>query len=266
MLSCLACVPAGRSHLHSLIESQIMDPKITCHMIASVDGRLLPERWSHGTIKETSDLIHRAYDQPAERLGGDGWMVGRNTMASYADGERVPAPMSTLVVRDSFKGKRGKRKLAIAIDPFGKLVFAGHELDGDHVVMILSERVEDTYLADLRSKGISYVFAGPDGRNLRKAMKTLHCLFGVREILLQGGGQINGAFLAAGLIDEFSTLVFPAIDGMHAIPSIVDYQGKDTQEPAAGLRLRLIANETLEEGVVWLRHAVERSHDTPEHA
>ena len=32
--------------------------------------------------------------------------------------------------------------------------------------------------------------------------------------------------------------------------------------PGSGdLRLRLIANETLEEGIVWLRHKVERTHD-----
>lgn len=238
-----------------------MKPKITCHMIASVDGRLATERWSRGTGEQTRDLVHRVYEHSAERLGGDGWMVGRKTMAVYAQGERVPSPLATPVVRDSFKGRRGKRALAIVFDPSGKLVFSGHDLDGDHLVTVLSERVEDTYLADLRSKGVSYVFAGPDGHDLGRAMKTLHCLLGVRQILLQGGGQINGTFLEAGLIDEFSTLIFPAIDGMHGVPGIIDYQGKETNAPAGDLRLRLIANETLEEGIVWLRHKVERTHD-----
>lgn len=241
-----------------------MKPKITCHMIASVDGRLATERWPHGTDQETRDLVHRVYDYSAERLGGDGWMVGRKTMAAYAEGERVPMPLPSSVVRDAFKGKRGKRALAVVFDPSGKLVFSGHDVDGDHLVTVLSERVEDDYLADLRSKGISYVFAGPDSRDLSGAMKTLHCLFGSRNLLLQGGGRINGAFLKAGLIDEFSTLIFPAIDGKHGIPAIIDYRGKDTNTPAGDLRLRLIANETLEEGVVWLRHSVERSDDARE--
>lgn len=241
-----------------------MKPKIICHMIASVDGRLATERWPHGTREDTRDLVHRVYDQSAERLGCDGWMVGRKTMATYARDSRVPSPLPSPVIRDSFKGKRGKRALAVVFDPSGKLIFSGHDVDGDHLVTVLSERVEDDYLADLRSRGISYVFAGPDGRDLRHAMKTLHCLFGVRKILLQGGGRINGAFLKAGLIDEFSTLIFPAIDGMHGIPGIVDYQGRETNTPAGDLRLRLIANETLEEGVVWLRHAAERSHEAHE--
>jgi riboflavin biosynthesis pyrimidine reductase len=38
-------------------------------------------------------------------------------------------------------------------------------------------------------------------------------------------GRINGAFLKHGLIDEFSTLIFPAVDGVAGTQSIVDYAG-----------------------------------------
>lgn len=240
-------------------ESQTMTPKITCHMIASVDGRLATDRWSFSGSEAARDVIHRVYDETASRLSGDGWMVGRKTMAEFVLNERVPAPLSPPVPRDAFKGKRGGRRLAIVLDRSGKLVYANHDLNGDHVVTILSERVEDAYLADLRRKGVSYLFAGPNGDDLEAAMAALCRLFGVREILLQGGGRINGAFLAAGLIAEFSTLIFPAIDGMHGIPAIVDYNSGATQSPANGFTLRLIANETLENGVVWLRHEVDRA-------
>src|SRR5271166_1629596 len=46
--------------------------------------------------------------------------------------------------------------------------------------------------------------------------------FGIRTLLLEGGGHINGAFLQADLVDEVSLLVVPGIDGRHDIPAVFD--------------------------------------------
>jgi riboflavin biosynthesis pyrimidine reductase len=81
----------------------------------------------------------------------------------------------------------------------------------------------------------------------------------LKKLLLEGGGKINGAFLKHNLIDEFSTLVHPAVDGVAGTDSIVDYVGSEDDRPGAGQTLRLIHCETLEGGMVWLRHAVERT-------
>src|SRR5438067_9295087 len=80
-------------------------------------------------------------------------------------------------------------------------------------------------------------------------------------LLLEGGGKINGAFLKHKLIDEFSTLIHPAIDGLAGVQSIVDYDGHERDRPGAGQSLSLTHCETLEGGMVWLRHAVERAPD-----
>ena len=80
-----------------------------------------------------------------------------------------------------------------------------------------------------------------------------------RKLLLEGGGIINGAFLRHRLIDEFSTLIHPAVDGVAGTPSIIDYQGEDGERPGKGPALRLIGCETLEGGMVWLRHRVEEA-------
>jgi 5-amino-6-(5-phosphoribosylamino)uracil reductase len=88
-------------------------------------------------------------------------------------------------------------------------------------------------------------------------MDALGDSFGIRRILLEGGGRINGAFLKAGLIDEVSLLVAPAIDGLAGIPSIFEYVGGAEEQPAAGRSLRHVATETLEGGMVWLRYRVE---------
>src|SRR5271165_5148135 len=66
-------------------------------------------------------------------------------------------------------------------------------------------------------------FTGREGKNtacvsgkssidLTDAVNQLGEHFGIRTLLLEGGGHINGAFLEADLIDEVSLLVVPGID------------------------------------------------------
>ncbi|WP_236961760.1 dihydrofolate reductase family protein [Methylobacterium sp. XJLW] len=106
---------------------------------------------------------------------------------------------------------------------------------------------------------MSYVFAGPDGWNLAKAMDALGEVFGVGTLLLEGGASINGAFLKAGLIDEISVLIQPTVDGLAGVQSIFEYRGGPDERPGAGQALRHMSTETLEGGMVWLRYRVEKA-------
>ncbi|MEH3146451.1 MAG: dihydrofolate reductase family protein [Methylobacterium frigidaeris] len=234
-----------------------MRPKIICHMVSSVDGRLLVGRWTPPAAGIEAGLHHRHYEEVAGRLGGEGWIVGRTTMAEIAEGQpRTPASVPG-GLRGTHVADRKGRDLAVAIDPHGKVHYGRDDVGGDHVVAVLGEDVPDAYLAELREDGVSYLFAGPDGRDLAGALDTLGQAFGVGTLLLEGGGAINGAFLKAGLIDEVSLLVHPAIDGLAGVPSIFDYRGGPHQKPAAGRTLRHLHTETLEGGTVWLRYRVE---------
>jgi riboflavin biosynthesis pyrimidine reductase len=234
-----------------------MRPKIICHMASSVDGRLLVDRWSPLAAGLPGDLIHRLYEETAAQLGGEGWIVGRTTMAEIAKGQprQVESPDDDL--RKTFFGKRGGRDLAVAVDPHGKIHYGRDDAGGDHLVAVLGEGVPDSYLAELRADGVSYLFAGPDGRDLRKALDILGEEFGARTLLLEGGGVLNGAFLKAGLVDEISLLVAPVIDGLAGMPSVFEYQGQPGEKPAEGRALRHVQSETLEGGTAWLRYRIE---------
>ena len=80
--------------------------------------------------------------------------------------------------------------------------------------------------------------------------------FGVRTLLLEGGGHINGAFLRAGLIDEVSVLLVPGIDGRPSVASVFD--GVDAAESSA-VALKLRSVEQRDGGMLWLRYEVPRS-------
>ncbi|ACL60960.1 dihydrofolate reductase family protein [Methylobacterium nodulans] len=234
-----------------------MRPKIICHMVSSVDGRLLVGRWTPPAKGIEAGLLHRHYEEVAGCLNGEGWIVGRTTMAEIAKGKPRTLAAIPAELRGTHVADRKGRDLAVAIDPHGKVHYGQDDVGGDHVVAVLGEGVTDAYLAELREDGVSYLFAGPDGHDLAGAMATLGEVFGVGTLLLEGGGAINGAFLKAGLIDEVSLLVHPAIDGLAGVPSIFDYRGAPDEKPAAGRALRHFRTETLDGGTVWLRYRVE---------
>jgi riboflavin biosynthesis pyrimidine reductase len=234
-----------------------MRPKIICHMASSVDGRLLADRWTPPASGVATDIVPRIYEEAGKRLAADGFLVGRNTMTEF-EGVTIGEPSSGGAQRrDSHRGDRAGRSIAVVVDPQGKLYYAVDHAEGDHIVAILGEQVSDDYLSELRRVGVSYLFAGREGKDLHAAMDALGDAFGIKTLLLEGGGLINGAFLKAGLIDEISVLVYPGIDGLAGIPSIFDYAGADNDQPAAGKALRHLATETLEGGMVWLRYSFE---------
>ncbi|WP_026321016.1 dihydrofolate reductase family protein [Arhodomonas aquaeolei] len=233
-----------------------MRPKITCHMITSLDGRLCPERWSDPVGSRVMDLIDAHYDTAAERLGGEGWIVGRRTMTDYVDQNQSPPLLETPRERPAYFQERAGRDVAVAIDPSGRLRFDQGEVDGDHAVVVLSQRVPDEHLERLREAGVSYVFAGPHGDDLAEAMEILGDAFGIGHLVLEGGGATNGAFLSAGLIDEVSTLICPAIDGLAGIPAIFEHSDPSGRAPSEGQHLRLLSCQTLSGGVIWLRHEI----------
>ena len=160
-------------------------------------------------------------------------------------------------IRSTHMGDRKGRDVAVAIDPSGKLHYGQDHAAGDHVIAVIGEQVSDAYLRELREDGVSYLFAGADGRDLHRALDTLRRDFGIKTLLLEGGGHINGAFLKADLIDETSVLVYPGIDGLAGVSSIFEYVGARDDQPAAGRSLRHIATTVLEGGMVWLRYQVE---------
>jgi 5-amino-6-(5-phosphoribosylamino)uracil reductase len=234
-----------------------MRPYIICHMATSIDGRLHPSRFTAAARGNSPEVLASHYEAVAERFEADGWIVGRKTMTELAKGSPRAIASANIAKREPYIGNWRNRKLAIAIDPAGRVHYGADNLGGDHIVAVLGEQASDSYLAELREDGVSYLFAGPKGDDLPSAVDQLGRLFGARKLLLEGGGIINGAFLRHRLIDEFSTLIHPAVDGVAGSPSIIDYTGREGERPGVGQALRLIETETLEGGMVWLRHTVE---------
>lgn len=222
-------------------------PYVICHMIPSVDGRIVTARWP------LPDAAYGCYERAAGALKGDAWIIGRVSMEPYAGKGRVPRSAATVPPGDYIAPHKAKG-FAIALDPSGKLAFRKADIDGEHVISVLTGRASEEHKAYLRGIGASYLIGGREIIDLRAILRRLRSRFGIKRLLLEGGGKINGAFLKAGLINELSLLVAPVADGANGAPTLFD-AGEERRAPR---RLKLLSCEPLAGGVVWLRYKVER--------
>lgn len=224
-------------------------PYVICHMVPSVDGRIDVTHWN----LPRSGLA--AYERTAQTFKAQGWLIGRVSMEPYAGKARVPKRKGgEPIARKDFIAHRDAGSYAIALDPSGKLTWESGSIDGEHVITVLTEGVSDDYLAFLQSKGISYLFGGRKELNLERVLQKLYREFGIKRLLLEGGGKINGSFLAADLIDELSLILAPIADGSIGTPALFD--AKEGRGPMR--RLKLVSVEKLEGNMVWLRYKVRR--------
>jgi 2,5-diamino-6-(ribosylamino)-4(3H)-pyrimidinone 5'-phosphate reductase len=227
-------------------------PYIICHMIMTVDGKILTRRWRKHI---ESSLTSKFYDSCAAEFDVGSWLVGTTTMKELTGDDRAIRAPKEQIPDGDFIANQKAETFAIGTDTNGVLRFDEDNVGGDQAIVITSETVSAAYRAHLRKVGVSYVLCGRDKINLKLAMKKLRQEFKLDKILLEGGGIINGAMLSAGLVDEISQVIVPVVDGGGpSVTGFFDLQGKAPAHAAAALRL--IEQRTLKGGTQWLRYKV----------
>lgn len=226
-------------------------PHVICHMMVSLDGRIHPSRWTTSPDGVRGDWS-KLYERIHEELAGDAWLVGRVTMAEMSKAAARPPAGAVRVDRPHHFARRDASSYAIALDRSGKVHFDKPDIGGDHVVVLLGRDVPDSHLAELMAAGVSYVVASDDAMDVGALLEILGRELGIRRLLLEGGGHVNGSLLAAGVVDEISLLVAPAIDGGEGVTGVFDAGPAGL---AGKTQLRLISAEPREHGVVHLRYA-----------
>src|SRR5690349_19213702 len=125
-------------------------PRVICQMMTSLDGRILTDGWP------LSPEGRKQYEQVHASYESDGWLCGRVTMEQhFAQGTRPEAEVKkehTGAPREDFVAPGEHKSYAFALDEHGRLAWDSNDIDGDHVVAILSERVSHEYLDFLRAK------------------------------------------------------------------------------------------------------------------
>jgi len=231
-----------------------MKPHVICHMGTSLDGRTIPSRWLPNDA-HIGDLYERLHNE----MGCDAWIVGRVTGQEFAKrDDGYPVAKMEPLPRTAWIAKPDAETYAVVLDQHGKIAWGRSDIGGDHLVVVLSESVPDAHLAGLRDEGVSYVFAGMEKIDVGAALSALKEALGIERVLLEGGGNINGAFLRAGLIDEISLVLVPAIDGSAGVPALFDSSDPTETSPSPISELTLQSCTLKEGGNVWLRYSLKR--------
>ena len=224
-----------------------MKPYIICHMMASVDGRI------DCAMTEQIDSSD-AYYEALEQLRCPTTIEGRVTMQMhFALPEPFVASSPEPIGHTAFsKAADGKPGYDVAIDTHGKLRWPANEQNGQPLLVIASEDCPKEYFDTLNRQGISWIAVGKGRIDLARAVDMLNTEFGVERIALVGGGHINGAFLAAGLLDEVSLMIGPGIDGRKGMAAVFDGID-DSCRPATLLSLQTVERMG---DTVWMRYKV----------
>jgi riboflavin biosynthesis pyrimidine reductase len=232
-----------------------MKPDVIMLMSASLDGQQHPSRWTatpDGDRKALGGMFERVHDT----LGGDAWIVGRVTMQEMSKAVAHPPRAVPPVERPVHVAARGAKGYGVVLDPSGRAHFSGGTVGGDAVIALLGSQVSDAHLAELAADGVSYIVAEDVEIDLSAMLETLNRDFGIKRLLLEGGGTVNGSFLAAGLVDEVNVLIGPAFDGGGD-----ERQGSIAYHPgglAGKCELSFRSATPIEHGMVHLRYAVSR--------
>ena len=233
------------------MKSNRMRPHIICHMLGSVDGKIKQNIWG---LKDH----HKYFEEPAAKIKADAWLVGRVTMQEFSSKKSLPASKTRITLpKEDFVAEQPAKQFAVVIDPSGKCTWDTNRVSTEHVIEVLTKKVSSRYLAHLREKNVSYIFGGEKELDLHRVVEKLYFLFGIKRLRIDGGGHVNGSFLKAGLIDEFSLVLAPIADG--TIGALTVFEAEEGYGRRKATRIKLKSVKRIFEDFLWIRYDVEKN-------
>ena len=120
------------------------------------------------------------------------------------------------------------------------------------VIIFTTEQTSGEELSLLREAGAVVCVLGKKRVDLAAALDFL-AEWGIENLMIEGGGEMNAAFLTAGLVDEIHVYIAPMIFGGATAPTLAD--GKGVLD---GEKLKLEVLEKLDDGGILVKYQVMR--------
>lgn len=221
-------------------------PYIVCHMMASIDGRI--------DCKMTEKIQGvEQYYKTLEALNTPTTVSGRVTaLLELAQDGQFQSRDSKVLGHEAFSKKTDADGYCVVVDTKGTLLWTHPKELSLPLIVVTGTNVQEDYLKYLDSENISWIAVGADKIDLVKACEILVTEFNVKRMAIVGGGHINAGFLAAGLLDEVSLVLGPAIDGRGEMAALFD--GLPMQKEPTQLKLQ--QTKTYPNGVLHLLYKV----------
>ncbi|MHB8523606.1 MAG: RibD family protein [Limisphaerales bacterium] len=195
-------------------------PFVFVNMAMTADGKIATANRAVSSFGSARDRRHLL----ALRATADAVMAGARTV----DANPVnlgPGPRR-------FREQRLKRGLAeynlrVIVSGSGSInpnaeIFRRHF---SPIIILATTRLSDTRRRRLRALADEVRICGAEEIDLDAALRWLRKKWGVHRLLCEGGGELNGALFAAGLVDEVHLTVCAKIFGGRHAPTIADGAG-----------------------------------------
>lgn len=189
-------------------------PYIICHILSALDGKIEGPFMHSKVAQQTSKEYARIRDE----YRGDAWVYGTTTTKEFTEGKKPNLDFNFEVLEGDHIASHTETLYYISIDMLGEIgwesgTFQKSGRPNAHVIEVISETTSASYRAYLRKQNVSYIIAGKDRLDTKIACEKLYTYFGIRRMLICGGGAINYTFAQSHMIDELSLLIAPVADG-----------------------------------------------------
>jgi riboflavin-specific deaminase-like protein len=106
------------------------------------------------------------------------------------------------------------------------------------IIVLACGAAPERRLQKLRGPADEVAVFGEEELDFVQALDWLRKKWGIRSLLCEGGGEVNGALFAAGLVDELYLTLCPVIFGGRDAPTPADGHGVQNLAEATQLKLR----------------------------
>lgn len=172
-----------------------------------------------------------------------------------------PSPLYKDFLPNEIIQRDGHRGWFTAVDSRGRIRWmykdgypGDDSWEGWYALVLVTERTPPSYLAYLQAELIPYLVCGIKRVDLVIAFEKMKNLLKVKTILSTAGGELNGALLKAGLVDEINIEFLPGVIGGNEAPYL--FSGHNLDEEGKPTQLELLSCTSQSGGQVWLRFIV----------
>ncbi len=235
-------------------------PYIFCHMMTSLDGKIMGNYMETPEGEAAGDVFYRIAFGKDPYYKHQGWLSGRVTTDDNFTFYETPELDENAgpVPEGDFVAQPNAEMYYVSVDPSGRLGWKSCKLTYEdthaHVLEVLTGKASNAYKAFLRKLGISYIVAGKDSLDYELTLEKLKKLFGIETLMLGGGGVLNWSYIQAGLCDELSLVITPSADGSSKTPTLFMTKKGLTTDRAVNFELEHL--EAKDGGSIWLRYRV----------
>ena len=209
----------NEKYLHFM---QTCRPFVHLKLAISLDGKIATRtgdsRWITGA--ESRQRVQELRHEYDAILVGAGTALTDDPLLTDRSGLQRRRPLVRVVLDEGLK-----------ISPESKMVATATEAP---VIVFAGQSVERSKLEQLESRGVEVVQGETSGRDLAQLLDELGRR-SIQSVLVEGGANVAGKLLDAGLVNKVSFFIAPMIIGGREAPGAIGGEGAETLAQALEL-------------------------------